>query len=67
MPSRPQIFNLFFILFAARITYVYNQPDALAERRRPAHSIDRCGPVCVRERPASQPSACLSFRALARL
>mmetsp|Transcript_11122 Transcript_11122/g.33335 ORF Transcript_11122/g.33335 Transcript_11122/m.33335 type:complete len:316 (-) Transcript_11122:2115-3062(-) len=40
------VFNLFFIVFAARIHYVYNQPDTLAQRRRPARSIDRAAQIC---------------------
>jgi hypothetical protein len=39
-----QVFNLFFTLFAARIHYVYNAPDTLAERQLPARSIDRSNP-----------------------
>lgn len=40
------VFNLFFTLFAARIHYVYNAPDTLAERQLPARSIDRALQIC---------------------
>lgn len=40
------VFNLSFIAFAARIHHVYNKPDALSDRRRPARSIDRAIQIC---------------------